>query len=89
MTTQEATEILKQHNEWRRGSEVQMIHPNILGEAIDIMLAFYEGTQKTVSPQDTPAIEDKIKAIDKEIKEREKYIADAILRHKVWTGQIG
>lgn len=89
MTTQEASKLLKEHNEWRRGSEVQMIHPDILGEAIDTILAFYEGVQVGGSPQDTPAIEDIRKALDKEIKEREEKLADAILRHKVWTGQIG
>lgn len=37
------------------------------------------------STQEISAIEDKIKAIDKEIKEKEQEIANAILRHKVWT----
>jgi hypothetical protein len=49
----------------------------------------YTFKREKVSPQDTPAIEDRIKAIDKEIKEREQEIANAILRHKVWTRQIG
>ena len=44
---------------------------------------------KKGSPQDTPAIEDRLKTINKEIKEREEEIANAILRHKVWTGQVG
>jgi len=50
---------------------------------------FYTFKREKVSTQDISAIEDKIKAINKEIKEREQEIANAILRHKVWTGQIG
>lgn len=49
----------------------------------------YTFKREKVSTQDTSAIEDSLKAIGKEIKEREEYIANAILRHKVWTGQIG
>jgi len=89
MTTQEASELLKNHNEWRRSGDGEMASPTEIGEAIDILLAFYEGTQQRVSSQNTPAIEDRLKDIGKEIKEREEAIANAILRHKVWTGQIG
>lgn len=57
MTTQEASELLKNHNEWRRSGNGEMASPTEIGEAIDILLAFYKGTQQRVSPQDTPAIE--------------------------------
>jgi hypothetical protein len=59
-------------------------------ETIEIAERYYKWLEnKKVSPQDPPAIEDRLTAIDKEIKEREEEIANAILRHKVWTGQIG
>lgn len=45
--------------------------------------------REEVSPQDTPAIDDIRKILAKEIEDREKKLADDILRHKVWTGQIG
>lgn len=38
MKTTEALEILKRHNEWRRGAEIEMEHPEILGIAIDVIL---------------------------------------------------
>jgi hypothetical protein len=35
MTTEKALEILKQHNRWRRGAEIQMCTPKEIREAID------------------------------------------------------
>ena len=35
MKTNEAINILERHNEWRRGADVPMTEPKILGEAID------------------------------------------------------
>ena len=35
METKRAVEILRQHNEWRRGAELPMEDPTELGEAID------------------------------------------------------
>ena len=64
------------------------LHVRSYTEMAEEYYEWLESKNKT-STQDTPAIEDRLKDIDKEIKEREKYIADAILRHKVWTGQIG
>jgi hypothetical protein len=49
----------------------------------------FKREKEKVSTQEISAIEDKIKAIDEEIKEREQEIANAILRHKVWTRQVG
>jgi hypothetical protein len=34
----EASEILERHNRWRRGEEIPMEDPKILGKAIDIVL---------------------------------------------------
>ena len=44
MTIEEAIEILKHHNEWRRGAnlELKMVNPTELGIAIDIVIANYE-----------------------------------------------
>lgn len=37
MTEQEALELLKQHNRWRRGDDsVEMANPSELGRAIDV-----------------------------------------------------
>ncbi len=35
MTKQEAVEILKNHNKWRKGEDVQPYSPSVLREAID------------------------------------------------------
>jgi hypothetical protein len=35
MTTQQALDILKRHNIWRRGADIQMQSPAEIGEAID------------------------------------------------------
>ncbi len=49
----------------------------------------FKREKEKASPQDISAIEDKIKDIEREIKKREQEIANAILRHKVWTRQVG
>lgn len=38
MKIEEAIEILERHNEWRRGAEIPMAQPSILGEAIDVVI---------------------------------------------------
>lgn len=38
MKIEEAIEILERHNEWRRGAEIPMVQPSILGEAIDVVI---------------------------------------------------
>lgn len=38
MSLQEATEILKHHQKWRRGAEIEQIEPKKLGIAIDVIL---------------------------------------------------
>lgn len=39
-------ETLKYHNEWRRGSDTEMLNPTKLGKAIDTVIADYEALQK-------------------------------------------
>ncbi len=42
MTIEEATEILRIHNLWRRGAEdIQPYAPSLIGEAIDVVLKYY------------------------------------------------
>lgn len=38
MTIKGATAILEKHNRWRRGEDIEMIDPALLGTAIDIIL---------------------------------------------------
>lgn len=42
MEVQEALRILEQHNKWRRGADVEMTNPTLLGEAIDIVVREYK-----------------------------------------------
>lgn len=42
MNIQQAITILKLHNQWRRGKEVKMLPPRVIGEAIDTVVAAYE-----------------------------------------------
>lgn len=39
-------ETLKEHNEWRRGSDTEMLNPTNLGIVIDTVIADYEAMQK-------------------------------------------
>ena len=80
MTTQEASEILKKHNEWRRGGQGEMVSPTEIGQAIDVLLCFYEGTQAGGRPQDpakgSTTIEElykKYKLTEQENKELKEY----------------
>ncbi len=52
MTINQAKEILKSHNRWRRGDEsVSMANPKDLGIAIDIILEYLDNiNKKTNSP---------------------------------------
>ena len=38
MTLHEAIEIVERQQKWRRGAEIQMTEPKVLGEAIDVVL---------------------------------------------------
>ena len=42
MKIEEAIAILKQHNEWRRGADIPMTDPKVIGEAIDCVVNYYE-----------------------------------------------
>lgn len=42
MEVQEALRILEQHNKWRRGADVPMGDPKIIGEAIDLIVNKYK-----------------------------------------------
>lgn len=46
MTITEAIEILKSHNEWRRGGEGEMTNPAVLGVAINLIIEHYENNIK-------------------------------------------
>ena len=39
-------QTLKHHNEWRRGSDTEMLNPTELGKAIDTVVADFEALQK-------------------------------------------
>lgn len=42
MTSKEAIELLRRHNEWRRGAEIEMESPEELGKAIEAVCARVE-----------------------------------------------
>ena len=42
MTIDEAIKILKEHNIWRRGAEMEPTNPKLLGIAIDTILKHFE-----------------------------------------------
>jgi hypothetical protein len=51
MTPAEAIGILIRHNEWRRGSDTEMVTPEQLGEAIDVVTSAKVFTFTTTDPQ--------------------------------------
>ena len=38
MDVQEALRLLEHHNKWRRGADIPMLNPTVLGEVIDIIV---------------------------------------------------
>lgn len=42
MTLAEAIKILKIHQKWRKGAEIDMIHPDVLTKAIEVILEHYK-----------------------------------------------
>lgn len=38
MTIDEAIEILELHNQWRKGADIPMQNPTIIGMAIDLLI---------------------------------------------------
>lgn len=45
MTLSQAYEILKSHQEWRKGADIPMESPTKLGMAIDIILSYVKDTK--------------------------------------------
>jgi hypothetical protein len=42
MKIEKAIEILKSHNKWRRGAEIGLIEPALIGQAIDTLIKYSE-----------------------------------------------
>lgn len=55
MNKEKALDILRTHNEWRRGAEIPMQDPKELGEAIDIAISVLE-QEKKHAPKNTKKI---------------------------------
>lgn len=49
MELKQAIEILRKHNEWRRGAEIPMTDPKILGEAIDCVVENFDAKYESVA----------------------------------------
>lgn len=47
MQISDALEVVKLHNQWRRGAEISMQDPKVLGEALDAIVEFCEKCIKT------------------------------------------
>jgi hypothetical protein len=47
MTKKEALSLLKRHNLWRRGAEIEMEEPKQLGLAIDKVIELLSKTKKS------------------------------------------
>lgn len=46
MKLQSAIQILKRHNEWRRGAEIDQEDPRLIGVAIDTVVKYLEAPQR-------------------------------------------
>ena len=42
MDAQEAIRLIEHHNKWRRGADIPMVNPTVLGEAIDEIVKKYK-----------------------------------------------
>lgn len=42
MDVQEALRLLEHHNKWRRGADIPMLNPSVLGEVIDTIVKKYK-----------------------------------------------
>lgn len=47
MTVKQAINVLKKHNNWRRGGRLNQQDPKIIGEAIDVAIVMLEVALKT------------------------------------------
>lgn len=46
MNIEKAIGVLKRHNIWRRGADIEMTSPKKLGEAIDTIVNHYEKSKE-------------------------------------------
>lgn len=42
MSTEEVIKALKHHQKWRKGADIEMLHPKYLGEVIDEAIKLLE-----------------------------------------------
>jgi len=69
MTTQQATQLLKEYNVWRRGAELEQPNPTVIGKAIDTLLAHVE-THNTKEPAPQPGQQDVTALVINDLRER-------------------
>jgi len=46
MTIKQATKELKRHNKWRRGADIKVAEPWVIGKAIDTVVEWVENELK-------------------------------------------
>ena len=46
MKLKKAIKLLKRHNKWRRGAEIEMLDPATLGKVITKIVKYYETTNQ-------------------------------------------
>ena len=49
MSTEEVIKALKHHQKWRKGADVEMLHPKYLGEVIDEAIKLLEKNENRKS----------------------------------------
>lgn len=88
MSIEQAIELLRAHNIWRRGGEGAMVNPTDLGIAIDTVCDHFRNTTKKVLTwQDIKRI---VHIADELIKEpefcktEEQYYTEILKRYKQW-----
>ncbi len=77
MTTQEATQLLKEYNTWRRGAEIEQPNPTVIGKAIDRLIAHVEN-HNTPEP---PPKKGKVVVMDEVIKDMKQRKSDGIEKY--------
>jgi hypothetical protein len=53
MDLTQAKNILKNHNYWRRGAEIPMLEPKLIGDALDVAIELMETVLKDQEDQDS------------------------------------
>jgi hypothetical protein len=69
MTTQEATQLLKEYNVWRRGAELEQPNPTVIGKAIDKLIAHVE-SHNTPEPLPSKGKQNVTEEVIKDLQER-------------------